>query len=305
MFPILKYFLFSGTKILIAGGRPREIEDSISSYILEVYFNKTSITKIEYKDLPNVPHSFIEAAFGSFKGRTLIMGNGNGYNGKKCFELDQEKYQIIPSLNDNRWSAASTFIRNKVIVAGGCNGAPNHVIDNIEILDWDESNHGSQWIESPFRLPIAVAGHTMVTLDNKLYLIGGWDGSNMLDTIWIGTLDSKDYEINWVQMELRLQKKRHAHFSFVISNQIIIFGGLDIEDDVVEIIEGDELKQGPTVPFTLYSWDDQAVLDRKNRIIITSAGYGLIIYEHQEGTFTPYNNLKIREERTRYAAILQ
>ena len=91
----------------------------------------------------------------------------------------------------------------------------------------------------------------------------------------------------------------------MISNQIIIFGGLDIEDDVVEIIEGDELKQGPTVPFTLYSWDDQAVLDRKNRIIITSAGYGLIIYEHQEGTFTPYNNLKIREERIRYAAILQ
>ena len=91
----------------------------------------------------------------------------------------------------------------------------------------------------------------------------------------------------------------------MISNQIIIFGGLDIEDDVVEIIEGDELKQGPTVPFTLYSWDDQAVLDRKNRIIITSAEAGLIVYDHQKGTFTPYDNLKIREERIRYAAILQ
>ena len=303
MFPILKYFSFSGTKILIAGGRPREIEDSISSYILEVYFNETSITKIEYKDLPNVPHSFIEAAFGSFKGRTLIMGGYSRY-GRKCFELDQEEYKFIPSLNVNRWSAASTFIRNKVIVAGGW-----HTIetpsDTIEILYWDESNRGSQWIESPSRLPIAVARHTMVTLNNKLYLIGGWDGSDMLDTIWIGTLDSKDYEINWVQMELRLQKKRHAHFSFVISNQIIIFGGLDIEDDVVEIIEGDELKQGPTVPFTLYSWDDQAVLDRKNRIIITSAEAGLIVYDHQKGTFTPYDDLKIREERTRYAAILQ
>ena len=98
MFPILKYFSFSGTKILIAGGRPREIEDSISSYILEVYFNETSITKIEYKDLPNVPHSFIETAFGSFKGRTLIMGGYSRY-GRKCFELDQEEYKFIPSLN--------------------------------------------------------------------------------------------------------------------------------------------------------------------------------------------------------------
>ena len=42
----------------------------------------------------------------------------HGSNGK-CFEFDQEEYQVIPSLNINREGAASTFIQNKVVVAGG------------------------------------------------------------------------------------------------------------------------------------------------------------------------------------------
>ena len=73
----------------------------------------------------------------------------------------------------------------------------------------------------------------------------------------------------------------------------------------MEIFENNRLKQGPKVPFTLSTWNDQAVLDRKDRIIITSHRYGLIIYDHQAGTFTNYDNFKIREARQRYAAILQ
>ena len=106
-------------------------------------------------------------------------------------------------------------------------------------------------------------------------------------------------------MGLRLQKKREGHFSFVISNQIIIFGGCDGED-FIEILEENEFKQGPKVPFKLNTLNDQAVLDRKNRIIIISKDHGLIVYDHQAaGTFTSYDNFKIRETRYGYAAILQ
>ena len=153
-------------------------------------------------------------------------------------------------------------------------------------------------------MPIKVNGHTLVTFNNKLYLIGGYDGSNELDTISEGIFD-KQNTISWVEMGLRMQKKRFYHFSFVISNQIITFGGSGVEDDFVEIIENNTLKQGPKVPFKLNTFDDQAVLDRKNRIIITSKDHGLIIYDHQELIFTPYNNFKLREEREAYAAILQ
>ena len=135
-------------------------------------------------------------------------------------------------------------------------------------------------------------------------MIGGYDGSNELDTIWEGSFDKLN-KISWVEMGLRLQKKRVGHFSFVISNKIIIFGNSLDGEDVVEIIENNELKQGPKVPFQLNTNYDQAVLDRKNRVIITSKDYGLIVYDHQEGTFTNYNDFKIREERRSYVAILQ
>ena len=79
----------------------------------------------------------------------------------------------------------------------------------------------------------------------------------------------------------------------------------DVDDNFVEIIENNKLKQGPKVPFKLNTRYDQAVLDRKNRIIITSQDHGLIVYDHQAGTFTNYDNFKLKEYRTEYAAILQ
>ena len=283
---------------MIAGGCDKSNKFIDTSYILEVFINDNKINKVGYKILPNVPHSFRRATFGSYMGRTLIMGGKNS-NGQ-CIEFDQEEYQVIPSLNVNRENAASTFIQNKVVVAGGVGGK-----DSIEILDWDESNHGSQWIQSPSRLPIKVSMHTLVTFNDKLFMIGGSDGFNTLDSIWEGSFGKPNNEITWVKMGLRLQKKRVRHFSFVISNQIITFGGGNVDDDFVEIIENNTLKQGPKVPFKLNTWNDQAILDRKNRIIITSKDYGLIVYDHQAGTFTPYNNFKLKEERVGYAAILQ
>ena len=285
---------------MIAGGNDESRNNIDTSYILEVFFNDNIINKVGYKILPNVPHSFRSATFGNYQGRSVII-SGENSNGQ-CFEFDQEEYQVIPSLNRNRKWAASTFIQNKVVVAGGYyNGS---YLDSIEILDWDESNHGSQWIQSPSRLPIKVFGHTLVTFNNKLFLIGGFDGSK-LDTIWEGSFDKLSNEISWVEMGLRLQKKRSMHFSFVISNQIIIFGGSNVDDDFVEIIQNNKLKQGPKVPFKLRTDYDQAVLDRKSRIIITSQNHGLIVYDHADRKFTPYNNFKLKEERVGYAAILQ
>ena len=124
---------------MIAGGLdPQSFKDKSynnidTSYILEVFFNDNIINKVGYKILPNVPHSysFERATCGSYKGRSVIM-SGKNSNGQ-CFEFDQEEYQLIPSLNINREDAASTFIQNKVVVAGGYDG--RNILDSIEILD--------------------------------------------------------------------------------------------------------------------------------------------------------------------------
>ena len=188
--------------------------------------------------------------------------------------------------------------------------------DSIEILDWDESNHGNQWIESPAKFPIRVSSHTMVTLNDKLFVIGGSvpaiGGSNRLDTIWVGAFDVQENKISWVEMGLRLQKTRSRHFYFVISNQIIIFGGrrdgntpYETCKDFVEIIFGNELKRGPKVPVSLDTVFDQAVLDRKNRIIIVSRKYGLLVYDHQHQSFQHFPKFTLKDKRIQYASILQ
>ena len=273
-----------------------------STYIMEVSFDDQTVKNVKYKILPNYPIAFRRAAFGVFYGRSWIMG-GEESNGK-CYEFDQEEYHPIPSLNVNRSNAASAFIRNKVIIAGGVNDTV--YLDSIEILRINESNHGSQWYQALSKLPIQVHGHTMVTCNDRLYLIGGdYDGSGQSDKIWEGTLISEPFEIIWKGLEVRLQKKRVGHFSFVISNTIIIFGGRNILDDFVEIIEDNKLRQGARVPFELNTFNDPAVLDRKNRVIITSKKYGLIVYDHQNETIQDYPNVKLRKERNRYATIIQ
>ena len=297
---------------MIAGGQDLQSQNINTSYILVVNFTGSSITKIEYKTLPNVPHSFGPASFGNFKGRLLIMG-GMGSNGQ-CIEFDQEEYQAIPFLNQNRFYAASTCIQNKIVIVGGKSG---RILDSIETLDWHGSNHGAQWMESPSKLPIKVCSHTMVTLNNELFVIGGSveaiRGTNDLDTIWIGTFDVQENYISWVEMGLRLQNKRSGHFSFVISNQIIIFGGCKGHnpqspygggEDFVEIIFGNEIERGPKVPVDLNTDIDQAVLDRQNRIIILSRSHGLIVYDHQHRSFQHFPNFTLKEQRMNYAAIL-
>ena len=144
----------------------------------------------------------------------------------------------------------------------------------------------------------------MVAFNDKLYVIGGCDGSYAFNNIWEGKFDSQKNEISWVDTGLRLQKKRRMHFSFVISDQIIILGGC-YGDDFVEIIDGNRLIQGPRVPFELMTVNNQAVLDRRNRIIITSNEYGLFIYDHQNGSFKHFPNFILREKRYFFAAILQ
>ena len=119
--------------------------------------------------------------------------------------------------------------------------------------------------------------------------------------IWEGIFDSQTNKISWVEMGFRLKYKRYNHFSFVISNEIITFGGnfafCDSENDRVEIIQGNKLRQGPKVPFEIDAKYDQAILDRKNRIIIISKYNGFIIYDHKKRTFKRQANSKLRKAR--------
>ena len=335
-----------------------EEENRLPSEVMKITFEEQTnrITSVECNVMPDYewwkvrhhggPRCFLNASFGNFNGKSLVMG-GVGRFGK-CFEFRQEpaleddpyqtfkshfiesktklRVEELPGLNKSRCGAASIFIQHKILILGGLDDDNGYKLDSIEILDLGDYNRGSKWIESPSRLPINVSMHTVVTCDKKLYLIGGdyegqvydlsschvYDYEGISDKVWEGIVDLETNKVTWVKI-LRLQKKRSRHFSFVISNQIIIFGGRngdnDEEEDFVEIIEGSKLKQGPKVPFKLSTVNDKVVLDRTNRIIIISKGYGLIVYDHEKGTFNNYQKEFYSEyydsELMNYVAFLQ
>ena len=296
-------------EILIVGG---VVDNGItnSSYTMGISFDDIAVHAVDYRTLPNYPFALQCASVGNFKNRSLVIGGvtNNGDSSSECYEFDRDTYHIIPSMNVTRYYAASTFTRNKLIVTGGWND-DEYDLDSIEILDWSESNQGHQWVQSSSKLPFYVSRHTLVTCNNKLYLIGGY---NNWESIWEGRLDCIRNEITWTLMEIKLQKKRIMHFSFVISNKIIVFGGGPFhgsvydDNDVVEIIEGTDIKEGPNLKFRLSSDSDQAVLDTKRkRILITSKNHGLITYDYERGIFEQYPEIKLREKRTFYGAILQ
>ena len=302
--------LLSGTTILIAGGFVPGAELS-STYLMKIDFEdeENEIKDVRFRMLPDYPTSFYYACFGNYCHRSFIMG-GYKSNGQ-CCEFHQDKYFPMPALNSCRSGAASTSIQDKLIVTGGYGDyeilEKMKYFDSIEILNLMEKNTPPTWIEYPSALPYKVWGHTLVTLNKKLYLIGGdLEGTGRCDLIWEGCMDTKTNIIEWKKMGIHLKHKRSCHFSFVISNSIIIYGGSDVEDDVVEIIQGDIIKSGPPCPFGLSSFNDQAILDRCGRIIITSNTYDcFILYDYENGTFKHYPNAKLLDNRNFYVALVQ
>ena len=59
------------------------------------------------------------------------------------------------------------------------------------------------WIEYPSTLPYKVWGHTLVTLNEKLFLIGGdLENTGRCDSIWQGRINTKTNTIEWQEMEM-------------------------------------------------------------------------------------------------------
>ena len=119
-----------------------------------ISFDDITVRAVEYHTLPNYPFALQCASVGTFDKRSLVMGGVKvgGDVSSQCYQFDNEKYQIIPSMNVTRYYAASTFTRNKIIVTGGWND-DEYDLDSIEILDWSESNQGHQWRFQAHRIP--------------------------------------------------------------------------------------------------------------------------------------------------------
>ncbi|EFP02812.1 hypothetical protein CRE_28542 [Caenorhabditis remanei] len=84
---------------------------------------------------------------------------------------------------------------------------------NVDFTDYTEDFAGF--------LPYPVEGHSSVRVGSTVFLIGGFDGCFVLDTIIKYDLESKKSEI----LKTKLSEKRENHVSAVLSDKYLVIAG--------------------------------------------------------------------------------
>lgn len=137
-----------------------------------------------------------------------------------------------------RWHAAATVHNGKFIVCGGSRHFYNPW-KYVECFDpesevWTELND----------MPGPRAGHSLVSYQNRLILIGGKDGESRLNSV----LELTNLKGGGKWKELPPMKHTHCFFPTVdVDDEIFVIGGEKRTE--VEILNGKSWRDGPLLPY--------------------------------------------------------
>lgn len=146
----------------------------------------------------------------------------------EVYQLRQNRWAAGPPLPEPLANAAATVAGGQVVVAGGSalggeSGLEVTVSDDLYVLEAD----GERW-QNGGQLPLPLAGATLVTYGDAIYLIGGWDGASMRDEVWqlpiaeIGSAGVSD----WTGVT-RIATRAAFVGAVVVEGEIVVVGGFD------------------------------------------------------------------------------
>ena len=150
------------------------------------YLPKDSTTWILGKN--EIPGGFDRGCAIAVKSGKEIWLIGGFENNKRrilSFDVNHHTFKVLPTqLNVERVRHKCAFIpnTNQVMITGGHNGDVH--LDSVEILDTED---GSVTIGSPMNFKRAIHGIGVVTIngEDRLAVVGGYDGKKRLDSIEI------------------------------------------------------------------------------------------------------------------------
>ena len=295
---------------------------------MEAHFQRDTDQVIEicYLGVENMP-SRDEGLFGCICDGRVVVGGGKE-DSTDVFELIRGgKWKTLPSRNISRTNTASCYINHHLFVTGGCitytdlhREKQGYISDHIEILEISNNHTGDHWTTCSSKLPFEVSDHTINSFNNQLLMIGGTWGSSRYDNysgphsneVWLGEVEHKvNYLKNLVETSIvwkklnSMNEARKKHFSIVVDRKVYVFGGEmgDKANYNVEIFDGENWEIGPKCPFHLNSYNAQAGLDDKKRIIIVSENHGIIVYNTQTGNMNANAEFRMKDDRNLYASL--
>jgi Kelch motif len=132
------------------------------------------------------------------------------------FNLDGQIETLTP-LDPPISVTDGVYLWNKLVFLGGID-EDGTVTDAMNVWDLKEE----QWVDQ-YRLPAPTTWAATVVLDQKLYVIGGFDGQFSLDEVWV----FDPAPATW-QRAASLNYPRQRPLAGAIGGRIIVAGGTDI-----------------------------------------------------------------------------
>ena len=277
-----------------------------------------SLEDNEFLDVDDSPHAFANAFYQKCKDKIVIGGGqGEGKILSSVVEYHNNGWKTrLPDLQNPRKLAASCFVENRLIVAGGRDATDR--LDSIEILeDFCQENSAVQWKKCGTNLPCKLEGHTLSVLKGDVYLIGGYSGGNntsLFDRVWKGEIKIKndDFSLVFKEVHPHMKTPRYNHFSIRVGEKIYIFGGEmndgNKKDNVseVEIFNGTDWFNGPKFDCHLNRNKGDGAVLIDDTIIITSRSNGIIVYAPTKGnnqnSIRRLGNVQMKDKRNQYVA---
>lgn len=181
-------------------------------------------------------------------GNQIYALGGEGRNGQtldrvEIYALNEEQWRSGPALPEPLANAAAAVVGGQIVLAGGSaitdadaaqapanetpvNESPmNEVTVSDDLYLFDPAGEG--WRRAGV-LPSPLAGAALVVYEDRLYLIGGWDGAAMHDTIWqlpvakLGSATAAD----WTGVT-RMHTAAAFMGATLVDGEIVVVGGHD------------------------------------------------------------------------------
>ena len=187
------------------------------------------------------PGSRLAAAYG--EGRIYVIGGytADGVAGTvEEYDVATNSWRSLSSKPIPVHNVSAAFVGGRIFVPGGY-AADGQVIADLEIYD-PESD---AWTRGA-PVPRPLCAYAVASMEDTLYLFGGWDGSEYAAT----TLAYDTVADTWAEMS-RMSSARGFSAAGVVDNKIYVVGGYDGEGEIAAVEEYDPAKEEQGSPWRL------------------------------------------------------
>ena len=167
-------------------------------------------------------------------GDSIISIGGESEDGTlatvAAYNLRFNEWSSLADLPVPLANAAAAIQGDTIYVAGGSRSEADGDVISDQFWRYDLDSNG--W-EQLFSLPVGLAGSAMVSMDDTIYLMGGWDGQWMHDEIWRLDLDETGDEPRgtW-EVVSRLESPRAFFGAAAVDEELYVVGGYDGQQEL-------------------------------------------------------------------------